>query len=83
VVAAEPVGRNSLALGLKEKDFALGFRLLLVFGRGGCPLPAALAVSGRPAAEGEGTLGRCTYMHMQVITKMQISSACWHNADRH
>ena len=48
VVAAEAVGRNSFALGLKENDLALGLRLL-VLGRGGCPLAAGLADSDRPA----------------------------------
>lgn len=62
VVAAEPVGRNSLAFGLKEKDFALGFRLLSVFGRGGCPLPAGFGTSGRPAGSSWGCVEH--YWHL-------------------
>ena len=43
VVAAEKVGLNSLASGLKEKAFALGLSFEEV-GFGGCPLLAGLAL---------------------------------------
>lgn len=49
VVAADETGRNSLALGLKEKDFAWGLRPPLRW-RGGCPLAAGFApATDRPA----------------------------------
>ena len=40
-MAAEMLGLNSLAAGLKEKDFASGFNLEAL-GRGGCPLSDGL-----------------------------------------
>ena len=43
VVAAEKVGLNSFASGLKENDFALGLSFEEV-GFGGCPLLAGLAL---------------------------------------
>ena len=59
-MAAEKVGLNSLAAGLKEKAFAFGLSFDEV-GFGGCPLLAGLALpaitgSGlRQALESEGT----------------------------
>lgn len=60
MVAAEKVGLNSLAAGLKEKAFALGLSFDEV-GFGGCPLLAGLALAAvtgnglRQALKFEGT----------------------------
>lgn len=61
VVAAEKVGLNSLAPGLKEKAFALGFSFEEV-GFGGCPLLAGLALAANHRPQTQASI-RCRRLY--------------------